>query len=163
MGETGALTFMDIWVPVHSEGEATNLAVIKNFPAVIHLHSDSPPAGPSSSVSTEASTEAAASAPVQGQADLSPKTRRQIGMFAALEAQHAFKGTTCFRAHAPKERARTVPVLQSHAHRIIKEKKKKNENSKSCKIVCGEKKIEKHWEETRSPRLYGDPRRQQTC
>ena len=31
-------------------------------------------------------------------------------MFAALEAQHAFKGATCFRAHAPKERARTVPV-----------------------------------------------------
>jgi hypothetical protein len=31
-------------------------------------------------------------------------------MFAALEAQHAFKGTTCFRAHAPKERARSVPV-----------------------------------------------------
>ena len=43
MGETGALTFMDIWVPVHSEGEATNLAVIKNFPAVIFSHSDSPP------------------------------------------------------------------------------------------------------------------------
>ena len=31
-------------------------------------------------------------------------------MFAALEAQHAFKGTTCFRAHSPKDRARTVPV-----------------------------------------------------
>ena len=31
-------------------------------------------------------------------------------MFAALEPQHAFKGATCFRAHAPKERARTVPV-----------------------------------------------------
>ena len=31
-------------------------------------------------------------------------------MFAALEPQHAFKGTTCFRAHSPKDRARTVPV-----------------------------------------------------
>ena len=31
-------------------------------------------------------------------------------MFAAVEPQHAFKGATCFRAHAPKERARTVPV-----------------------------------------------------
>ena len=40
----------------------------------------------------------------------SPPPRSQIGMFAALEPQHAFKGTTCFRAHAPKERARTVPV-----------------------------------------------------
>ena len=50
-------------------------------------------------------------APVQGQSDPPPPPpRRQIGMFAALEAQHAL-GTTCFRAHAPKERARTVPFL----------------------------------------------------
>ena len=48
---------------------------------------------------------------MQGQSDPPPPRRRfQIGMFMALEPQHAFKGTTCFRAHAPKERARTVPV-----------------------------------------------------